>query len=183
MREHIARFANGYKMHAAPRLERAWTALVRAARWTRAFARRALLATLSTIEGALLSAKGRERVHAVSVFALIFAFAVSSVDLLIAGGPELVSSARAATMNAPRMDLIAATSSGRSAEQIELAMLDETAAAAPEEVVALAPAVVPRGEIIPVSDLADATPQPAKASNERDPDAVNAVQDKAKAEA
>ncbi len=43
-------------------------------------------ASLGVVERVLLSRSGRERVHASATFALIFAFAVSSVDFLLTGG-------------------------------------------------------------------------------------------------
>jgi hypothetical protein len=52
--------------------------------------------TLAPVEAVLLSASGRERIHASATFALIFLFAVTSVDFLINGGPEFGSPARAA---------------------------------------------------------------------------------------
>lgn len=63
--------------------------------------RRWTLAFLERVEAVLLSPAGRERVHAISTFALIFAFAITSVDFLIAGGGEFGSPARAARPQAP----------------------------------------------------------------------------------
>jgi hypothetical protein len=52
----------------------------------RADARRGLADALSPFEALLLSAAARERMHASAVFALIFAFAVTSVDFMLSGG-------------------------------------------------------------------------------------------------
>ena len=58
--------------------------------------RRWTLFACERLEAVLLSAAGRERVHAIATFSLIFLFAVTSVDFLIAGGAEFGSPARAA---------------------------------------------------------------------------------------
>lgn len=50
--------------------------------------RSGIRAGLAPIERTLLSAAGRERIHAVTVFTLIFAFAVTSIDFLVTGGPD-----------------------------------------------------------------------------------------------
>jgi hypothetical protein len=55
-----------------------------------------LLSALEPVETVLLSPSGRERIHATATFALIFLFAVSSVDFLIAGGAEFGAPTRAA---------------------------------------------------------------------------------------
>jgi hypothetical protein len=90
----------------APALERARSAAERArnaARWTyhnvviptgRAL-RRGTLAALGAVESVLLSASGRERIHASAVFALIFMFAITSVDFLLSGAIEFGTPARA----------------------------------------------------------------------------------------
>jgi hypothetical protein len=57
--------------------------------------RSGLLGALQPVETVLLSPSGRERIHAAATFALIFLFAVSSVDFLIAGGAEFGAPARA----------------------------------------------------------------------------------------
>ncbi|MBX9747018.1 MAG: hypothetical protein K2X34_08960 [Hyphomonadaceae bacterium] len=127
----------------------------------------ALDRTLVLVEGALLSPKGRERLHATSVFALILAFGVASVDMLVTGGPELISSARAATAESPRVDLIAATSQPRDGE-VQLAAASSGAAVIPEERVAQIEPQAPRPAFRPavnVPDLADAV-EPSKAEPE-----------------
>jgi hypothetical protein len=58
--------------------------------------RRWTLIVLERLETVLLNASARERIHATATFALIFAFAVTSVDFMIAGGGEFGSPARAA---------------------------------------------------------------------------------------
>lgn len=58
--------------------------------------KRAILVVLGSVEAVLLSPAGRERVHASATFALIFLFAVTSVDFLLSGGPEFGAPARAA---------------------------------------------------------------------------------------
>ena len=63
---------------------------------TSRFLKRATLAALERIEAVLLSPTGRERVHASATFALILLFAVTSIDVLITGGPEFGAPARAA---------------------------------------------------------------------------------------
>jgi hypothetical protein len=68
----------------------------RAAVAARRSVRSGLLRALEPIETVLLSPSGRERIHASATFALIFLFAVSSVDFLIAGGAEFGAPARAA---------------------------------------------------------------------------------------
>lgn len=146
---------------------RVWRAGVSANRWSVRHAKRGVVASLETVENTLLNPRGRERVHAVSVFALIFAFGLYSVDMLIAGGPELIPSAQASTSHAPRVDLIAATTMG-GVEDIALAQV-ETAAPAiePERAasirpVRLAAADAPR-DAAPVADLIDAAAEPVKA--------------------
>jgi len=133
----------------------------------------ALDRTLSLVERALLSPKWRERLHASSVFALIFAFGVASVDMLVTGGPELIGSARAATADAPRVDLIAATTGG-GAQLIEMAALEAPSAtlSAPQELVAATPTqptAFVRVVSQPVADLpelVDTLPETIKAQPE-----------------
>jgi hypothetical protein len=74
-----------------------WDKTQRAAVVTRRAVRSGLRRGLEPIETVLLSPSGRERIHAATTFALIFLFAVSSVDFLIAGGAEFGAPARAAT--------------------------------------------------------------------------------------
>ncbi len=130
--------------------------------------RQTLLHTLLAAESTLLSAKGRERVHAVSVFALILALAVSSVDMLVTGGPELIPSARAATTGAPRIDLIAAASP-RDDDTEASEFADFASDPAPEELAAiepvlLAPSAAPQGEVTLVVDQLANAPAPLKAN-------------------
>lgn len=70
-------------------------AAVRALAVTGRVLRRATIAVLETLERVLLSPVGRERVHASATFALIFLFALTSVDYLLSGGPEFNAPARA----------------------------------------------------------------------------------------
>ncbi len=147
---------------------RAWRAGVRANTWSVRHAKRGVVASLQGVENTLLNPRGRERVHAVSVFALIFAFGLYSVDMLIAGGPELIPSAQAATAHAPRVDLIAPATL-RDGERIALAQADlPVLASEPERAVGLrqmqlAVADAPR-DAAPVADLLDAAAEPIKAS-------------------
>jgi hypothetical protein len=76
-------------------LQQTWAVLRHVHRWLATAARislsalrRATIATLYATERTLLSARGRERTHATAVFTLIFAFAVTSVDFLVTGGPD-----------------------------------------------------------------------------------------------
>jgi hypothetical protein len=98
---------------------------------TRAFAKRTLISTLTGMEKALLTHKGRERTQAVAVFTLIFAFFVSSVDFLLTGGPEFGPGAQAAAYT-NHVDLIAPTSGGRAEAVIEMAALGPMEAQAVE---------------------------------------------------
>lgn len=82
----------------------AWEKAQRAAVVTRRVVRSGLRSALEPVETVLLSPAGRERIHATATFALIFLFAVSSVDFLIAGGAEFGAPARAA----PRQILVQA---------------------------------------------------------------------------
>jgi len=110
--------------------------IARTARTAARMSRTGLDRSLALIERTLLSPKGRERLHASSVFALIFAFGVMSVDMLITGGPELISSARAATAESPRVDLIASSSLPRDGA-VQLASAEVSGPAViPEERVA-----------------------------------------------
>lgn len=58
--------------------------------------RRTAVAVLEPVESVLLNASARERIHASATFSLIILFAVTSLDFLIAGGPEFGAPARAA---------------------------------------------------------------------------------------
>jgi hypothetical protein len=78
-------------------------ATVRALAVTGSALRRAALAVLEAIETVLLSPAGRERIHAIATFSLIFLFAVASVDFLISGGPEFGAPAREAQPQPQRM--------------------------------------------------------------------------------
>jgi hypothetical protein len=68
----------------------------RAAVVTRRAIRSGVLGLLEPVETVLLSPSSRERIHATATFALIFLFAVSSLDFLIAGGAEFGAPSRAA---------------------------------------------------------------------------------------
>jgi hypothetical protein len=162
----------------SPVIERARTAgsagwtgvkqrVVPALRWTGRQSKRAAIGTLLTVENVLLSPNGRDRVHAVTVFALIFGFAVMSVDMIITGGPELIPSAQASSMGAPRVDLIASASTSDGAA-LQLAEADVSAPAVEPErnthlrQVSLTSAAPPRAAA-PVADLLDAA-EPLKAA-------------------
>lgn len=158
--------------------------LARAAGSAFAGARAALDRTLSLVERALLSPKWRERLHASSVFALIFAFGIASVDMLVTGGPELIGSARAATAQAPRVDLIAATTGG-GAEMIQTAVLElpEADAVIPEERVAAFMPTALRPAPQPLSDVPDLVDAEAAEPIKAEPE-VRAIPDpRVKAEA
>lgn len=178
MRERLAAFTQGLSARVGPLAARtrsvvgpvwttlarwsgiAWRTSVRVARATAAFTARMLAATLLAIETTLLSPRGRERVHAMSVFALIFAFAVTSVDMLVTGGPDVISSAQAASAPSSRVDLIASTSlRGSDNAAVELASLDtaELASAPLAEAapLPLTPVSLP-SNAEPVADLLDA---------------------------
>lgn len=147
---------------------RAWRAGVRAKRWGVGHAKRGVVASLQSVENTMLSPRGRERVHAASVFALIFAFGLYSVDMLIAGGPELIPSAQASTSHAPRVDLIAATTMG-GVEDMALAQAGAPAPAIePELAASLRPVRLATADTVrdaaPVADLIDAATEPVKAS-------------------
>ena len=137
-----------------------------ALRWTGRQSKRAAIGTLLTVENVLLSPKGRDRVHAVTVFALIFGFAVLSVDMIVTGGPELIQSAQASSMGAPRFDLIASASTSDGA--VQLAEADVPAPTIEPErnshlrQVALTTAAPPR-DAAPVAELLDAA-EPLKAA-------------------
>lgn len=137
-----------------------------ALRWTGRQSKRAAIGTLLTVENVLLSPKGRDRVHAVTVFALIFGFAVLSVDMIVTGGPELIQSAQASSMGAPRVDLIASASTSDGA--VQLAEADVPAPTIEPErnshlrQVALTAAAPPR-DAAPVAELLDAA-EPLKAA-------------------
>lgn len=156
------------RVNAAARRAGAW--LARALRSAIVGAKFALDRTLVLVERALLSPRWRERLHASSVFALIFAFGVASVDMLIAGGPELIASARAATAHAPRVDLIAATTGG-GAEIVQMAALEfrDADTVVPEERAAAIRPTALRPEAQPLAalpDLADTPTAPIKAEPE-----------------
>ena len=97
MRGDLAVRAAGFEQVARSAWLNAWDKTQRAAVVTRLAVRSGLLRGLEPFETVLLSPSGRERVHATATFALIFLFAVSSVDFLIAGGAEFGAPARAAT--------------------------------------------------------------------------------------
>lgn len=141
--------------------------VAQALRWTSRQSKRAAIGTLLTVENVLLSPNGRDRVHAVTVFSLIFGFAVMSVDMIVTGGPELIPSAQASSMGAPRVDLIASASTS-DGEAVQLAEADVPAPAVEPEQnshlrqVALRAAAPPR-DAAPVADLLDAA-EPLKAA-------------------
>lgn len=136
-------------------------------RWISRQSKRAAIGTLLTVENVLLSPQGRDRVHAVTVFALIFGFAVMSVDMILTGGPELIPSAQASSMGAPRVDLIASGSTA-DGETAQVAEADVPAPAVEPEQnshlrqVALRAAAPPR-DAAPVAELLDAA-EPLKAA-------------------
>jgi len=203
MRERLAAFTQELSARMGPLAARArsasaraWAAVVRwggvagretwrAAKAFAAFSMRVAAAILLAIETTLLSARGRERVHAMSVFALIFAFAVTSVDMLVTGGPDIIASASAASAPTPRVDLIAATSERSDADAaIALASLDTSdgpvdvnlvEAAAP---LAITPAALPARQASPVPELLDA--EPVKTYNDEAAAAISAADAKIK---
>jgi len=110
--------------------------------------RKGAVAVLAPVESALLSASGRERIHATATFALIFLFAVTSVDFLINGGPEFGAPARAA----PSTPAIQAASS--SSPSVDRAVTEE---AAPSRPAVLSPRLASTAEasVVPVSQSFD----------------------------
>jgi hypothetical protein len=98
---------SAFPARAASDLRRAWTFASRFCRTVSATSQRYAGATigvlrrgtfqlLGPVETALLNPVRRDRIHATATFALIFLFAVASVDFLISGGPEFGAPARAA---------------------------------------------------------------------------------------
>jgi len=139
--------------------------------WTGKHSKRAAVGTLVRVENVLLSPNGRERVHAVSVFALIFAFGLYSVDMLIAGGPELIPSARASTVDSGRVDLIAGRSSQQGDVAVQLARVEPTGTAIEPEreaaqirTVRFATAAPVTSEATTAGELLDAAAEPLKAA-------------------
>jgi len=89
--------------------KRGWAWTCAAARDLLAALKRVTILILVVLERVLLSRRGRERVHATAVFTLIFAFLVSSVDFLIAGGPDFGPAQRVGP-SVVQVDLVRATS-------------------------------------------------------------------------
>ena len=98
---------SAFPARAASDLRRAWAFASRFCRTASATSQRYAGATigvlrrgtfqlLGPVETALLNPVGRDRIHAIATFALIFLFAVTSVDFLISGGPEFGAPTRAA---------------------------------------------------------------------------------------
>jgi hypothetical protein len=106
-----------------------WEKAQRAVVVTRRAVRSGLRGGLEPFENVLLSPSGRERVHATATFALIFLFAVSSVDFLIAGGAEFGAPARAA----PRQILVQSAPQTRDRAEVPAARDEE---ATPTEIAA-----------------------------------------------
>lgn len=109
MREQLSKFRARYEPAAKRALEASKCAFdvtskatIRGLAVTGRTLKRGTNAVLGGLEAVLLSPSGRERVHAVSTFALIFMFAVTSVDFLIGGGPDFGTPAQAA----PRPQLV-----------------------------------------------------------------------------
>lgn len=121
-------------------------------------ARRWLNIALAPLERVLLSERARERLHAGAVYALIFAFLVSSVDFLLSGGPEFGAAPRTATHVAYASPIAPTT---RPSARVETAAAETIA---PEDIMAPAP----RARVTPTSftiseliapPLADAAPK------------------------
>jgi hypothetical protein len=203
MRERLAVFAQGIATRIGPPFvaarrgfaavwafvalwsSRIWRGVSAAALWSFGVARAALGAMLLGLESVLLNAKRRELTHALSVFALIFALAVTSVDMIVTGGPELISSARAASPATARVDLIAATSLGNRREEIQLAAVEVEAAPVVEVVledpIVLSPMALAPGRITPIVDLLDS--EPVKAERDATEAATTATEAKIKIDA
>jgi len=78
--------------------------------------KRLLIWVLERLETVLLSAPARERLHAGATFALIFAFAIASVDFLVAaGGFDFGATARAEPASAVHASLNATVERNRRA--------------------------------------------------------------------
>lgn len=137
-----------------PRAARAW-------RQTRAFSKRALIATLMGMEKSLLTHQGRERTQAITVFTLIFAFAVTSVDFLITGGPEFSPGARAATYTS-HVDLISPRSAraAPTAQAMDVALNQPATEEVAPETVAPAPRPAARREAV-AEPVQKADPEPS----------------------
>lgn len=126
---------------------RAWLdacdVIQRTALASRRTVRTSLRRGLEPLEAVLLSPSGRERIHATATFALIFLFAVSAVDFLIAGGAEFGTPARAA----PRQVMVEAAPQISGRGDRPAAAVDE---AAPIEI-ATPLADVTQASVTPVS--------------------------------
>ncbi len=122
----------------------------RTAAATRRAVRSGVRSALQPFETVLLSPSGRERIHAAATFALIFLFAVSSVDFLVAGGGEFGTPARAAPL---RTQTYASTSApvSRTPAPVDRAPADIAAGPveAPEIAATLAEAT--QGRVTPTS--------------------------------
>jgi hypothetical protein len=128
----------------------AWDKPQRAAAVTRRAVRSGLQRGLEPIEAALLSPAGRDRIHAAATFALIFLFAVSSVDFLIAGGAEFGAPARAAPL---RTQTYASTSApvSRTPAPVEPAPAEIAATPAEAAEIAATLAEATEGSVTPTS--------------------------------
>jgi hypothetical protein len=165
-RQSFATRLAAYRAVAAPRFARAWRVTARAAAefWALAklvvcrtwrLTKHATNAILNVVEKTLLSASGRERVHATAVFALIFAFGVTSVDYLLTGGPELSQGARAAPY-AAQASLISARSPRPAADLAFAAPMDTTIEDGVIEEATITPLSARAPALQPMLGLADA---------------------------
>jgi hypothetical protein len=113
----------------APRAANAWRVAKAASISAFHACRRGLHAGLGVVERVLLSPSGRERTQATAVFALIFAFAVTSVDAIITGGMDFAPVVREANAATPRerlatTSLPAETLLSEQAAPVEIALAD-----------------------------------------------------------
>jgi hypothetical protein len=100
----------------------------------------------------LLSAPSRERIHATATFTLIFLFAVTSVDFIVAGGAEFGS------LRSPESRSLLEASQHSAPER---SALEASAAPADQSMpTAVAPALadVTEANVLPVSQSFEATP-------------------------
>jgi hypothetical protein len=183
----LATRVRAYRTAAAPHVGRAWAvaklwsarawAFAKlAARKTAALSKRVFIACLVAIEKTLLSHSGRERTQAVAVFTLIFAFAVTSVDFLLTGGPELSPGATAAPYSA-QANLIAARSPRPAAELAFAAPVETTV----DEGVIEDATVTPLSARAPEPDLADAAEPPKPEIERTEAPAAERTKDKGQA--
>jgi hypothetical protein len=179
MRERVAgevKRVAGVLTGASATVSRWWRAgrdgVLGAVRVTGAWAKPLVIAFLERLETVLLNASWRKRIHIGATYALIFAFALTSLDFLVGGGFDFGEPRAAEPRSAVHASLNAAIDRNRDITRIF--RTERRAIAADEAPAVLSPALAEatQGTVTEVSQRLDTLLEPEAAAHRAEPTRV-----------